>query len=59
MHMRIIPVHGIYQHKHRKEGRMGNIKYYLKAQNKCTSMSCGNQKKWFTNLINDPPKTNT
>ena len=22
MHMRIIPVHGIYQHKHRKEGRM-------------------------------------
>jgi len=25
MHMRIIPVHGIYQHKHRKEERMNNV----------------------------------
>jgi hypothetical protein len=57
MHMRIIPVHGIYQHKHRKEGRMRNIKYHLSATSKCTSMSLGNQSGWFCNLVNAPPLT--
>jgi len=56
MHMRIIPINGIYQHKHRKEGRMENIKYHLSATTKITSLSCGNQKGWFTDEVNAPPK---
>jgi len=59
MHMRIIPINGIYQHKHRKEGRLTNIKYHLSATTKCTSMSLGNQNGWIDNLNNAPPKTNT
>jgi len=38
---------------------MENIKYHLSATSKCTSMSCGNQKKWFTATINAPPKITT
>ena len=36
-----------------------NIKYHLSATTKCTSMSLGNQKGWFCNLNNAPPKTTT
>jgi|MDSZ01.2.fsa_nt_gb hypothetical protein len=38
---------------------MNNIKYHLSATTKCTSMSLGNQKGWFCNLNNAPPKINT
>lgn len=61
MHMRIIPFYGIYQHKHRKEGRMkliNNMKYWLNAATKITSMPLGNQNGWFDNLNNAPPTIN-
>ena len=38
---------------------MNNIRYYLSATTKITSLGCGNQKGWFCNLINAPPKINT
>ena len=38
---------------------MANIKYHLCATTKITSLSCGNQKGWFTNEVNAPPKINT
>jgi len=38
---------------------MENIKYHLIETSKCASISCGNQKKWFTATINAPPKITT
>ena len=36
-----------------------NIDYHLNATTKCTSMSLGNQKGWFTDLSTAPPEINT
>ena len=36
-----------------------NIKYWLSATSKKTSMQMGNQNGWIDNLNNAPPKTNT
>lgn len=38
---------------------MNNIKYFLSATTKVTSLGCGNQNGWFCDLINAPPKINT
>ena len=35
-----------------------NIDFYYSSTSKCTSMSLGNQKGWFCNLNNAPPKIN-
>jgi hypothetical protein len=38
---------------------LGKDKFFLSATTKITSMFGGNQKGWFTDTINAPPKTNT
>jgi len=34
---------------------LDNITYWLSASTKITSMSCGNQKGWVSNLATDSP----
>jgi len=48
--------------QHIKQKERENMKqtaimsYWLSATTKCTSMSLGNQKGWFSNLNHAPPK---
>ena len=42
----------------KKGGKMDNIKDFLNATTKITSLGCGNQKGWFTNTVNAPHKMN-
>ncbi len=36
---------------------MNNIRYYLSAATKITSLGCGSQNGYVSDLINAPPKT--